>query len=67
MKNVEIYTGPRCIFCNWAKELLDPNKKETYDSYGNILLKLNLHDEALDYIRKGTGFIRFTQKNFKVI
>ena len=22
MKNVEIYTGPRCIFCDRAKELL---------------------------------------------
>ena len=22
MKNVEIYTGPFCIFCDWAKELL---------------------------------------------
>ena len=23
MKNVEIYTGPHCIFCDWAKALLD--------------------------------------------
>ena len=23
MKNVEIYTGPVCIFCNWAKALLE--------------------------------------------
>jgi len=23
MKNVEIYTGPICIFCNWAKALLE--------------------------------------------
>ena len=23
MKNVEIYTGPMCIFCDWAKELLE--------------------------------------------
>ena len=22
MKNVEIYTGPLCIFCDWAKKLL---------------------------------------------
>ena len=22
MKNVEIYTGPVCIFCDWAKALL---------------------------------------------
>ena len=33
MKNVEIYTGPRCIFCDWAKELLIKKKvsfKEIY-------------------------------------
>jgi len=23
MKNVEIYTGPLCAFCNFAKALLD--------------------------------------------
>ena len=23
MKNVEIYTGPVCIFCDWAKALLE--------------------------------------------
>ena len=23
MKNVEIYTGPLCIFCDWAKKLLE--------------------------------------------
>ena len=23
MKNVEIYTGPLCIFCDWAKALLE--------------------------------------------
>ena len=23
MKNVEIYTGPMCIFCDWAKALLE--------------------------------------------
>ena len=23
MKNVEIYTGPQCAFCNFAKALLD--------------------------------------------
>ena len=46
---------------------LNKNNKKTYEDYGNILLKLNKHYKALDYIRKGTGFIRFTQKDFKII
>ena len=53
---------------NFEKSLsLDPNKKETNEGYGNIILKFNHHDKALGYIRKGTGFIRFTQKDFKII
>ena len=31
------------------------------------MLKLNQHNKAIEYIRKGTGFIRFTQKDFKII
>ena len=46
---------------------LDPNKSKTCEIYGNILLKINQHSKALAYIRKGVGFIRFTQKDFKVI
>ena len=46
---------------------LDPNRKETCDAYGDILLRFNQHSKALAYIRKGAGFIRFRQKDFKVI
>ena len=43
---------------------LDPNKKKTHEGYGDILLKLNQHEKALKYIKKGTGFIRFYTKGF---
>ena len=46
---------------------LEPNKEKTCEDYGEVLLKLNQHSKALAYIRKGTGFIRFTQKDFKII
>ena len=46
---------------------LNRNKKKTYEDYGNILLKLNQHYKALEYIKKGTGFIKFTQKDFEII
>ena len=46
---------------------LNPNKKETCEGYGNILLKLNQHNKALEYIRKAGGIIRFTQKDFRII
>ena len=31
---------------------LNPDFKEAYDGYGKILLKLNKHAKALEYIRK---------------
>jgi len=31
------------------------------------LLKFNQHSKALSYIKKSTGFISFTQKDFKII
>lgn len=46
---------------------LDSNKKEACYGYGQILLLLNQHNKALEYIRKGSGFIRFTKKNFRII
>ena len=46
---------------------LNPNINETLDEYGKILLKLNKHAEGLNFIRKGTGFIRFEEKNFSLI
>jgi len=30
-------------------------------------LKLNQHNKAIEYIRKGTGLIKFTQKDFEII
>ena len=46
---------------------LDSNHKKTCESYGIILLKLNQHSKALTYLGKGSGFIRFTEKNLKII
>ena len=46
---------------------LDPDRKKTYEGYGVLLLKLNQHKQALSYIKKGTGFIEFTQEGFNII
>ena len=46
---------------------LDSNHRKTCESYGIILFKLNQHSKALTYLRKGSGFIRFTEKNLKII
>jgi len=46
---------------------VDPNAKKTNEGYGNLLLKLNQHNKAIEYIRKGTGLIKFTQKDFEII
>ena len=46
---------------------IDPNRKETCGGYGDLLLKFNQHAKALLYIKKGAGFISFTQKDFKII
>ena len=46
---------------------IDPNRKKTCENYGNILLKINQHSRGLQYIKKGTGFISFSQKDFKII
>ena len=46
---------------------LDPNNKKTIEDYGNLLLKMNQHNKAIAYLRKGTGLIEFTQKDFKII
>ena len=37
------------------------------DGYGVLLLKLNQHIKGLNYIRKGTSFIRFTPSDCKII
>ena len=46
---------------------LDPSRKDVCEGYGDLLLKLNMHIKALEYIKKGTGFICFTQKDVKII
>ena len=46
---------------------LDPNNLDTAHGYGVLLLKLNQHSKGLNYIRKGTSFIRFTPGDCKII
>ena len=46
---------------------LDPNNLDTAHGYGVLLLKLNQHTKGLNYIRKGTSFIRFSSENYKII
>ena len=46
---------------------LDPNNLDTAHGYGVLLLKLNQHNKGLNYIRKGTSFIRFTPDDCKII
>ena len=46
---------------------LDPNNLDTAHGYGVLLLKFNQHSKGLNYIRKGTGFIRFTPGDCKII
>ena len=46
---------------------LDPNNLDTAHGYGVLLLKLNQHSKGLNYIRKGTSFIRFAPGDCKII
>ena len=46
---------------------LNPNNLEAAHGYGVLLLKLNQHSKGLNYIRKGTSFIRFTSESYKII
>ena len=46
---------------------LNPNNLEAAHGYGVLLLKLNQHSKGLNYIRKGTSFIRFTPESYKII
>ena len=46
---------------------LDPNNLDSAHGYGVLLLKLNQHSKGLNYIRKGTSFIRFTPGDYKII
>ena len=47
--------------------ILNPNNLEVAHGYGVLLLKLNQHSKGLNYIRKGTSFIRFTPDDCKII
>ena len=46
---------------------LNPNNLEAAHGYGVLLLKLNQHSKGLNYIKKGTSFIRFTPESYKII
>ena len=45
---------------------LNPNKKETFEGYSKTLFKLDQHLNALNFINKANGYIRFTQKTYKI-
>ena len=47
--------------------ILKPDNQEINHGYGVLLLKLNQHTKGLDYIRKGTGLIRFSSESYKII
>ena len=50
MKNVDIYTGPHCIFCVWAKELLKKKKVSFNEIYiGDDAVKME------EMIKKANG------------
>ena len=50
MKNVEIYTGPVCIFCDWAKALLEKKGVPFKEIYiGDDLKKME------EMIKKANG------------
>ena len=46
---------------------LDPFNNGTHLNYGELLLSLNQHAKGLEHIIKGSGCIKFTQKNFRII
>ena len=46
---------------------IDPNHKIACHLYGKILLKINRHVEGLNFIKKASGMIRFTDKNLNII
>ena len=46
--------------------ILDPSNEKYNFNYGELLLALNQHVKGLEYIKKGSGYINFTQENFKI-
>ena len=69
MGNCLLYTNEKYEAKKYLEKSLnvDPNNKKTCEGYGNLLLKLNQHGKAIAYLRKGTGLIKFTQKDFEII
>ena len=43
------------------------NLTRACELYAKTLFKKGLHREAMNCIQKGSGLIRFTEKNFKII
>ena len=46
---------------------LDKSNKIANNLIGNMLLNEGLHKEALNYLKKSTGLIRFNEENFEII
>ena len=46
---------------------IDLEKKETNESYAHTLFRLNQHNKALKFLKKGIGSIRFTKKEMLII
>jgi tetratricopeptide (TPR) repeat protein len=57
----------KAINCYENAIKINPNFKEPYALYGNVLLNINKHKEGLEYIKKGCGFIKFNENNFSII
>ena len=46
---------------------IEKNNKLATQLYGKFLLKIDQHEKALEYIRIGSGFVRFTNQKFEII
>ena len=64
-ESIDCYKKATQIDSNYAKA--HDNLVETYELYAKELFKKNFHKKALDYIKKGPGLIRFSEKNFEII
>ena len=67
----KIYEQINCIFDAkkyYEKAInLSTENNEINNSYGRILLKFSELEKGLKYIGKSTGFVRFTEKDIKII
>ena len=46
---------------------LEPNNEKFNSNYGELLLSLDQHEKGLNHIKKGSGFINFSQNSFEII